>query len=150
MGHIFISYSHTDTEDAHVLAAQLQERGFEVWIDERLDHGSQWPHELQKQLDSCSAFIVIMRPLSYASEWVQSELQRARRKGKPLFPLLLVGEGAGSRWNPRSITMCAAAPGMTRRNGHDIQPRVGPGGIFLQRGVWFRLRHRWQPVGSRF
>lgn len=68
MGHIFISYSHTDMEDAHVLAAQLQERGFEVWIDERLDHGSQWPHELQKQLDSCSAFIVIMRPLSYASE----------------------------------------------------------------------------------
>ena len=86
MGHIFISYSHTDMEDAHVLAAQLQERGFEVWIDERLDHGSQWPHELQKQLDSCSAFIVIMRPLSYASEWVQSELQRARRKGNLFFP----------------------------------------------------------------
>ena len=150
MGHIFISYSHTDTEDAHVLAAQLQERGFEVWIDERLDHGSQWPHELQKQLDSCSAFIVIMRPLSYASEWVQSELQRARRKGKPLFPLLLVGEGA---WlSVESIQYYD----VRRGSWHDqakwshIQPRLGSGGIFLQRGVWFPLRHGWQPVGSRF
>ena len=81
MGHIFISYSHTDMEDAHVLAAQLQERGFEVWIDERLDHGSQWPHELQKQLDSCSAFIVIMRPLSYASEGCRASCNgRAARK----------------------------------------------------------------------
>jgi formylglycine-generating enzyme required for sulfatase activity len=66
--------------------------GFEVWIDERLDYGAQWPQELQKQLDSCSAFILIMSPRSYASEWVQSELQRARRKLKPIFPLLLEGD----------------------------------------------------------
>ncbi|HSL31138.1 MAG TPA: SUMF1/EgtB/PvdO family nonheme iron enzyme [Anaerolineales bacterium] len=92
MAHVFISYSHLDTEYAHALAAHLQEKGFETWIDERLDYGSQWPHELQKQLDTCSAFVVIMSPRSYASEWVQSELQRARRKAKPLFPLLLEGD----------------------------------------------------------
>ena len=71
MGHIFISYSHKDTEYAHALAADLQREGFTVWIDERLDYGSQWSHEIQKQLDSCSAFIVIMSPRSYASDWVQ-------------------------------------------------------------------------------
>jgi formylglycine-generating enzyme required for sulfatase activity len=92
MGHIFISYSHKDTVYAHQLAENLQSMGFEVWIDERLDYGSQWPQELQKQLDSCSAFIVIMSPRSYESEWVQSELQRARRKLKPIFPMLLEGE----------------------------------------------------------
>ena len=92
MGHVFISYSHRDTEYAHALAAHLQEKGFEVWIDERLDYGAQWPQELQKQLDTCSAFVLIMSPRSYASDWVQSELQRARRKGKPLFPLLLEGD----------------------------------------------------------
>src|SRR5688572_12789934 len=92
MGHIFISYSHRDTKYAHALAAHLQNKGFEVWIDERLDYGSQWPHELQKQLDTCSAFVLIMSPRSYASEWVQSELQRARRKLKPVFPLLLEGD----------------------------------------------------------
>lgn len=92
MAHIFISYSHKDTEYAHELADNLQNMGFEVWIDERLDYGSQWPQELQTRLDTCSAFILIMSPRSYASEWVQSELQRARRKMKPIFPLLLEGD----------------------------------------------------------
>ena len=67
MGHIFISYSHKDTKYAHELAENLQNMGFDVWIDERLDYGSQWPQELQKQLDGCSAFILIMSPRSYAS-----------------------------------------------------------------------------------
>jgi formylglycine-generating enzyme required for sulfatase activity len=92
MGHIFISYSHKDTKYAHELAENLQNMGFEVWIDERLDYGAQWPQELQKQLDGCSAFILIMSRHSYASEWVQSELQRAKRKLKPIFPLLLDGD----------------------------------------------------------
>ena len=92
MSHIFISYSHKDTEYAHGLAENLQSIGLEVWIDERLDYGSQWPQELQKQLDGCSAFILIMSPRSYTSEWVQSELQRAKRKLKPIFPLLLEGD----------------------------------------------------------
>ena len=59
MSYIFISYSHKDTEYAHVLAENLQTMGFEVWIDERLDHGVKGRRN-QKQLDSCSAFILIM------------------------------------------------------------------------------------------
>ena len=91
MSHIFISYSHKDSDYARRLADTLREEGFDVWIDARIDYGSQWPLELQKQLDTCDAFILIMSPRSYASEWVQSELQRARRKLKPIFPLLLEG-----------------------------------------------------------
>jgi hypothetical protein len=92
MGHIFISYSHKDTEYAHLLAEDLQSKGFGVWIDARLDYGSQWPLEIQKQLDACEAFIILMSPRSFASEWVQSEVQRAKRKLKPIFPLLLEGD----------------------------------------------------------
>jgi|GEM_PF-7083528 hypothetical protein len=92
MSHIFVSYSHKDTEYAHKLAQKLQSEGFDVWIDVRLDYGSQWPLEIQKQLDNCDAFILIMSPRSFASDWVQSELSRAKRKGKPIFPLLLEGD----------------------------------------------------------
>lgn len=92
MGQIFISYNRSDTEYAHQLADVLEKRGFNVWIDARLDYGTQWPQELQKQLDACDALIVIMTPRSFESEWVQSELQRARRKLKPIFPLLLEGD----------------------------------------------------------
>lgn len=92
MGHIFISYSHKDTTYAHGLTDHLRNMGFDTWIDERLDYGSQWPHEIQRQLDSCDAFILIMTPSSFVSDWVQSELQRAKRKLKPIFPLLLEGD----------------------------------------------------------
>jgi hypothetical protein len=92
MAHIFISYSHKDTEYAHKLADVLQSEGFDIWIDARLDYGSQWPMEIQRQLDDCSAFILIMSPRAYQSEWVQSELSRAKRKNKPIFPLLLEGD----------------------------------------------------------
>jgi hypothetical protein len=61
-------------------------------VDARLDYGSQWPQEIQKYLDACDAFILIMSPRSFASEWVQSELQRAKRKAKPIFPVLLEGD----------------------------------------------------------
>ena len=91
MGHIFISYSHKDTTYARGLADHLRSMGFDIWIDERLDYGSQWPHEIQRQLDSCDAFLLIMTSRSFASDWVQSELQRAKRKSKPIFPLLLEG-----------------------------------------------------------
>ena len=40
MGHIFISYSHKDTTYAHGLADQLRNMGFDAWMDERLDYGS--------------------------------------------------------------------------------------------------------------
>ena len=93
MGHIFISYSHKDTTYAHGLADHLRNMGLDIWMDERLDYGSQWPHEIQKYLDTCDAFILIMSPRSFASDWVQSELQRAKRKAKPVFPLLLEGDG---------------------------------------------------------
>lgn len=92
MSHIFISYSHYDSDYAHRLADTLQASGFDIWIDARIDYGSQWPLMIQEQLDSCQAFLLIMTPRSFASGWVQSELQRASRKQKTIFPLLLEGE----------------------------------------------------------
>jgi formylglycine-generating enzyme required for sulfatase activity len=92
MAHIFISYSHKDSGYAHRLAKELEQKGFSVWIDDRIDYGTQWPRVIQEHLDDCSAFVVIMTPRSYQSDWVQNELSRAKRKGKKVFPLLLEGE----------------------------------------------------------
>ena len=150
MSHIFISYSHKDSGYAHQLADALHSRGVEVWIDERLDYGSQWPHEIQKQLDSCGAFIVVMSPRSFESEWVQSELQRAKRKQKPIFPLLLEGDEpwlsvestqyqdvrGGILPDERffstlerilEVTPVTPAPGTPVRKGGAANPKVGIG-----------------------
>ena len=92
MSHIFISYSHKDTEYVEKLEAKLIEEGFNVWIDHRIDFGSQWPKAIQDALDACDAFIVVISENSYESKWVQNEVSRADRKGKPFFPLLLQGD----------------------------------------------------------
>jgi len=91
MGDIFISYSRTDTDYAHKLAENLQSRGLHIWIDERLDDQAWQAEKLQKRLDSCGAVIIIMTTNSRASERVQSELQHAKQKLKPIFPLWLEG-----------------------------------------------------------
>jgi formylglycine-generating enzyme required for sulfatase activity len=92
MGHIFISYSHKDKTYAHKLQRKLLEQGFEAWIDDRIDYGAHWPDEIEKRLNECEAFILIMSPTAKASEWVQNELNLARKLKKPIFPLLLDGE----------------------------------------------------------
>lgn len=91
MSYIFISYSHKDAEYAHKIAHALEEAKFSVWIDDRIDYGTQWPHVIQENLDNCGVFVVIMTPQAYQSHWVQNELSRAQRKAKPIFPLLLEG-----------------------------------------------------------
>jgi hypothetical protein len=92
MGHIFISYSHKDKKYVEKLEKKLIEEGFDVWIDHRIDYGSQWPKEIQRALDTCDAFVVVVSENAYKSKWVQNEVARADRKGKPFFPLLLEGD----------------------------------------------------------
>src|SRR5689334_18146656 len=93
MSHIFISYSHTDDGYAKQLAAKLEEYGFAVWIDSRIDYGTRWPTEIEVNLNSCAAFIVVMTQKAFESDWVQNELSRAKRLKKPIYPLLLEGNG---------------------------------------------------------
>jgi hypothetical protein len=91
-GHVFISYSHDDGGYAHRLEAALKERGFAVWIDDRIDYGTQWPRVIEESLDACAALILLMSPRAKGSNWVQNELARAQDKGKPILPLLLEGD----------------------------------------------------------
>ena len=91
MGYIFISYSHKDKAYAHKLHRNLLDQGFDAWIDDRIDYGSHWPHEIENRLQNCVAFILIMSPDSQESDWVQNELSFARQLKKPIFPILLDG-----------------------------------------------------------
>ena len=92
MGHIFISYSHKDQDYVHKLQNALLNKGFNVWIDDRIDYGKTWPQEIQNNLDNCDAFILVMTEDALDSNWVQNEVTRAQRKDKPVFAILLSGE----------------------------------------------------------
>jgi len=103
MPYVFISYSHKDKEYAHRLERALKRRGFEVWLDDRIDYGSEWPHEIERRLDGCKAMILIMTAHSRGSEWVQNELARAKQRRKSVFPLLLDGN---EPWLAVAATQC--------------------------------------------
>ena len=92
MNHIFISYSHKDSKYVEKLEQKLIEEGFNVWIDHRIDYGDEWLKVIQKYLDECDAFIVVMSKNSFESEMVQNEVTRAREKKKNIYPILLNGE----------------------------------------------------------
>lgn len=92
MGHVFISYSHKDKAYTQQLKEALLKNGFEVWIDEHIDYGDEWPKIIQQHLDGCDAFIVVMSKNSFESDMVQNEVTRAREKKKNIFPLLLSGD----------------------------------------------------------
>jgi CheY-like chemotaxis protein len=91
-GHVFISYSHRDSDFTHKLAEEMERHRIPVWIDDRIDYGTRWPHVIQEKIDSCKAFVVIMSDNARASDWVNNELTYAIGKGKKIFPLLLKGD----------------------------------------------------------
>lgn len=92
MAHAFISYSHKDKGYAHKLADEMKRRGIDVWIDDRIDYGEQWPRVIQENLEHCQVVIVIMTTDAYNSRWVQNELVFAQGLGKIILPLLVEGK----------------------------------------------------------
>lgn len=91
-GYLFISYSKKQGTYARGLADHLIASGFDVWIDDRIEYGSNWWNTIVETIRQSAALVVIMTPDSLASEWVQFEVQLAKKWKKPVFPLLLQGE----------------------------------------------------------
>ena len=103
MGHIFISYSHKDSEYVEKLEKKLLEEGFRVWIDHKIDYGSEWTDAIEKAIDTCDAYIIVMSDDSKKSPWVQREFLHAEKRKKPFFPLLLEGEAWFSLGNIQHV-----------------------------------------------
>lgn len=93
--HLFISYSRRDKIYAQALTEHFQHNGFDVWIDSRIEYGDAWFKDIEDAIKTCAAFVLVMTPDAYDSEWVQKEILLAKRHRKPIFPLLLKGEEFG-------------------------------------------------------
>ncbi len=93
MSHIFISYSKENIDFVRYLRALLENEGFAVWMDEaQLTPSARWWKDIEQNIDSCSAFVVVMSPEAYESDWVEREILRAENRKKPLYPVLLAGD----------------------------------------------------------
>ena len=86
----FISYSRTDKEFALTLAVELKQSGFNIWLDQLdIPTGAHWDDEIEKALDACQIFMVILTPESTSSDNVKDEISYAIDSGKRVLPVLL-------------------------------------------------------------
>jgi len=93
MTHLFISYSSKDIDFARYLRRLLEERGLPVWMDEaQLSTGIRWWPHIEKNVEICAGLVVIMSPNARGSDWVEREILLAENLGKPIFPVLYMGD----------------------------------------------------------
>jgi TIR domain len=88
-GYIFISYSRSDRAYVGRLAPYLEAHGVRCWYDHQIVAGDQFLQLIQKKIDACAAFVVVLTPEALGSPWVIRELAYALEVGRPVLPLLL-------------------------------------------------------------
>jgi hypothetical protein len=92
VGHIFISYRSTEADFTLRLAADLKNRGVNVWVD-RLDGGIQggdeWRREIEQAVNTCAAMITVLSPDYVTSKYCRREMNRADDLERPIFPVVL-------------------------------------------------------------
>jgi len=87
---VFLSYSRADLERARPVIALLEQAGFDVWWDGRLEGGENYLATTENALETADCVLVLWSQTSVASHWVRDEAQRGRERGC-LVPLSLDG-----------------------------------------------------------
>ena len=86
----FISYSRVNSDFAVNIAKDLRSAGFDIWLDQLdIPTGSRWDDELEKALDRCSTFLIVLSPESIKSQNVKDEIGYAIDGGKHILPVLI-------------------------------------------------------------
>ncbi len=106
MAHIFISYSKQDIEFTRYLRTLLEAEGYAVWVDEaRLTPSARWWKAIEQNVETCSAFVIVMSPNAYESDWVEREILLAEKEKRPIIPVLLAGEAWSRLANIQHVDM---------------------------------------------
>ncbi|HKV07617.1 MAG TPA: TIR domain-containing protein [Thermoanaerobaculia bacterium] len=94
---VFISYARRDASElAHRLFIDLQEAGFDPWLDvSAIEGGAWWTEEIEKAIDGCEFLLALLSTGSMLSQVCRAEQMRGLRKGKRVIPLLIQ---AGTDW----------------------------------------------------
>jgi hypothetical protein len=86
---IFVSYAREDTGFTLQLAGDMKQQGLPVWVDQwNIPPGTKWPKEIEKAMQECSHFLIVLSPASVASDEVDNELQYAVSADKVILPVL--------------------------------------------------------------
>ena len=87
--YIFISYSHRDGERVRPIFERLFCEGFNIWYDDGIDVGTEFPEVIAEHIKNCSEYIYFISNNSVNSDFCRNELTVARSKKKRILPVYL-------------------------------------------------------------
>ena len=87
--YIFVSYAHADAEKVWPILDALNDKGYRIWFDDGIDPGTEWPADIEKHLNNCSAVISFISPKAVASANCRRELTLSLELRKPFVYVLL-------------------------------------------------------------
>lgn len=89
MSELFISYSRRDSQFADILITNLEQHGFDVWVDrEDIPGGDAWRAAISRAIRRCHSFLAVLSPHAVRSKYVARELALADKHNKPIIPIL--------------------------------------------------------------
>jgi formylglycine-generating enzyme required for sulfatase activity/dienelactone hydrolase len=85
----FVSYSHADAEKVYADLIRLQDHAINVWYDEGISPGHNWPEELANAIENSSLFIFYVSPNSVKSPHCLRETSYAVSHNIPVLAIHL-------------------------------------------------------------
>jgi hypothetical protein len=77
MADVFISYAREDRDWVAKLAAAIEAAGYTVWWDRKAKYGAEFDMEIERQITSALAVIVVWSNAARSSPWVRAEARKA-------------------------------------------------------------------------
>src|SRR5512145_1248963 len=87
MTSVYLSYQAASSTLAQRIASELQTRGVIVLPRPVEEPGVTFPVSLHSTLEQADSFICVVADTTFASEWVQREVELAHRLAKPMIPV---------------------------------------------------------------
>ena len=81
MADVFVSYAAEDRDRVKPIVAAIENQGLTVWWDRQIGIGSSFDREIERELDSASAVVLVWSKNSIESDWVRNEAQEGFDRG---------------------------------------------------------------------
>lgn len=86
---VFFSYARADSEFVLRLAEDMRSAGVDLWIDQLdIPTGARWDQTVENALKACPRFLLVLSPISVASQNVMDEVAFAIDQNKEILPIL--------------------------------------------------------------
>jgi hypothetical protein len=93
MRNVFISYAHSDADQARRLVSALRTANVTGWMDSAdIAAGEAISSAVRDALRQSTAVLVLLSPRALQSEWVQFEIGAAEALNKRIIPVIVSGD----------------------------------------------------------